>query len=231
VGKYTLYYVAKDSSFNEARKSFVLNVKEKSNVIHTGTSSGEEYQEFTTSKGFHGIVKEGITYIDGYLIVNKTYSVPSTYGTKLTDMTIENFNIMRSAAKNDGLNIYISSGFRAYDFQLKLYNAYVKQDGKIAADTYSARAGHSEHQTGLAFDVNIIDDSFANTKEAKWLSSNCYKYGFILRYPKGKSNETGYKYEPWHFRYVCVDLATKLYNNGDWLTMEDYFGITSEYTS
>lgn len=112
---------------------------------------------------------------------------------------------------------------------MTIYNNYVRQDGQREADTYSARAGHSEHQSGLAFDVNIINSSFANTNEARWLAANCYRYGFILRYPEGKTKETGYMYEPWHFRYVGIDLATKLYNNGNWLTMEDYFGITSEY--
>ena len=136
---------------------------------------------------------------------------------------------MQAAAKADGLNIYISSGFRSYSYQKNLYNNYVNRDGVVAADTYSARAGHSEHQSGLAFDVNTINDSFANTEEGKWLNDNCYKYGFILRYPKGKSDETGYQYEPWHFRYVGVELAEKLYNNGNWITVEDYFGITSKY--
>ena len=81
----------------------------------------------------------------------------------------------------------------------------------------------------MAIDLNTINDTFHNTPEAKWLANNCYKYGFILRYPKGKTDETGYKYESWHFRYVGVDLASKLYNNGDWITLESYFGITSKY--
>lgn len=197
--------------------------------INKKENRSNKINEFKTSKGFKGIVKNGATYIDGYLIVNKTYSLPRNYGKSLTKETFANFNKMKSAADSEGLNIYISSGFRSYNTQEKLYNSYVKKDGLSVADTYSARAGHSEHQSGLAFDVNIINDTFANTKEAKWLSSNCYKYGFILRYPKNKSNETGYKYEPWHFRYVGKNLATKLYNDGNWLTIEDYFGITSQY--
>ena len=95
--------------------------------------------------------------------------------------------------------------------------------GVAKADTYSARPGHSEHQTGLAMDLNIINDTFHNTKEAKWLASNCYKYGFILRYPKGKTNETGYKYESWHFRYVGKDVA-KVMDDGD-LSLEEYYAI------
>ncbi len=230
IGEYNLSYVAIDRSGNKTEENFTLKVKEKEIKKDEDSKNNlNNNQTFTTSKGFKGIIKDGITYINGYLIVNKTYSLPSNFGSSLTKETMENFTKMQNAATLEGLNIYISSGFRSYDTQKKLYNNYVKRDGVEAADTYSARAGHSEHQSGLAFDVNIINDTFANTPEAKWLSSNCYKYGFILRYPKGKTNETGYKYESWHFRYVGEELATKLYNNGNWITMENYFGITSQY--
>ena len=198
----------------------------KENQDHITLSS---YHKFITLKGFQGETINGITSIDGILIVNKTYSLPATYGSGLTSTTQNAFNKMHTAATLEGLNIYLSSGFRSYNTQKKLYNNYVKRDGKEKADTYSARPGHSEHQSGLAFDVNQINDTFNNSPEAKWLSDNCYKYGFILRYPSGKTNETGYKYESWHFRYVGEELATKLYNNGNWITLEDYYGITSTY--
>jgi D-alanyl-D-alanine carboxypeptidase len=131
--------------------------------------------------------------------------------------------------------MWVQSGFRSYGTQERLYNNYVARDGKKEADKYSARPGHSEHQTGLAFDVcatnrPCISNEFDNTPEAKWLSDNCYKYGFILRYVKGKENETGYQNESWHFRYVGKDIAKELYNNGDWITLEDYLGVTSEYS-
>ena len=190
----------------------------------------EEENTPTTSKGFKIEVKDGITYIDGILVANKTYSLPSTYNPGgLTSETTKAFNEMKADAAAVGLNIYVVSGFRSYNTQVNLYNRYAARDGKTAADTYSARPGHSEHQTGLAFDLNDVSDNFENTAEAKWLNNNAYKYGFILRYPKGKTNETGYIYESWHFRYVGKDLAAKLYNNGDWTTLESYFGITSEY--
>ena len=137
--------------------------------------------------------------------------------------------------RKKGYQIKLQSGFRSYDTQKKLYNNYVARDGKKAADTYSARPGYSEHQTGLAFDVctdglPCISSGYDNTEEAKWISDNCYKYGFILRYPKGKENETGYMYESWHLRYIKdKDIAEKLYNNGNWITLESYLGITSEY--
>lgn len=231
VSEYKLFYVAKDSSNNEAREEFILKVKEKEIIPNPGSDSGNFSKEmtFTTSKGFKGVTKNGITYIDGYLVVNKTYTLPSNYGNGLTSETTNNFEIMKKDALKEGLNIYISSGFRSYNRQKTIYNNYVNRDGQKNADTYSARAGHSEHQSGLAFDVNDINTAFANTKEGKWLNENCYKYGFILRYPKGKTNETGYMYEPWHFRYVGSSLAEKLYNGGNWITIEDYFGITSHY--
>ncbi len=243
---YNLFYVAKDSSGNVTKETFNLivnkdNSSEQPKETTQSTSNNQNSKDnsskpdsndeihFTTSKGFEGVTKNGITYIDGYLIVNKTYSLPSSYGTKLTKETTDAFNEMQDAAILDGIKLWIQSGFRSYATQEKLFNSYVKKDGVAKAETYSARPGNSEHQSGLAFDVNIINDNFIGTPEAIWLEKNCYKYGFILRYPQGKTNETGYKYEPWHFRYVGKELAEKLYNNGSWLTMEDYFGITSEY--
>ena len=225
-GEYELYYVAKDSSGNTSKEKFILEVNQKKEVAKNISND----RVFTTSKGFKGYTKNGITYIDGVLIVNKTYSIPSSYYTgDITSETRAHMNEMLADAKALGLNIYLSSGFRSYNSQNIIYNNYVSRDGKEMADTYSARPGHSEHQTGLAFDVNQINDTFIGTPEANWLNDNCWKYGFILRYPKDKTNETGYKYESWHFRYVGTELAKKLYNNGDWITLESYFGITSKY--
>ena len=219
-GEYNLDYYAKDSSGNEATKQFKLIVV-----------SDPDNMTFTTSKGFKGEVIDGVTYIDGILIANKTYSLPSDYGNGLTSATQNAFNVMNADAKSLNLNLWIASGYRSYWTQNTLYNNYVALDGKEEADTYSARPGHSEHQTGLAFDLNSVEESFANTDEGKWVKDNCYRYGLIIRYPKGKENITGYMYESWHLRYVGVDLATKLYNNGDWLTLEEYFGIDSKYES
>ena len=214
VGKYNLKFVAKDSSNNEVSYDFILNIVEDT-----------DNRTFTTSKGYVAKVVDGVTYIDGILIVNKTYSLPEDYGSGLTDSTNNAFNQMKKDAQKEGLNLYISSGFRSYERQRSIYNNYVNTDGVKKADTYSAKAGHSEHQSGLAFDLNTIDESFANTKEGKWVSDNCYKYGLILRYPKGKENITGYMYESWHLRYVGKELAEKLYNNGKWITLEEYYGL------
>ena len=198
-----------------------------------------------TSKGFTLKKINGVTYVDGHIIANKTYPLPSSYIPKNTHTAagsqkycqtcIDNdawdaWNLMKADATALGLNIWIQSGYRSYNAQKGLYDNYVKRDGKVAADTYSARAGHSEHQTGFAYDLNSITDAFQYTSEGKLVNENAYKYGFIIRFPKGKEDITGYKYESWHLRYVGKDLASKLYNNGDWITMEEYFGITSKYS-
>ena len=169
----------------------------------------------------------GLTYVDGILIANKSYSLPSTYAPEMDATTIQQFNLLSKAAANEGLNIYFSSGYRSYSQQDTIYNNYVSWHGQAKADTFSARAGHSEHQTGLAIDVNTIDDSFAGTPEAVWLENHAHEYGFIIRYPKGKESITGYKYEPWHIRYLGVEKATDVYNSG--LTLEEYLGIDSYY--
>ena len=135
---------------------------------------------------------------------------------------------MQKAAEKDNIKLWITSGFRSYSLQTSLYNNYVLKDGKEKADTYSARPGHSEHQTGLAMDLNIVDSSFEGTKEAIWIADNCYKYGFIIRYPKGKEEITGYKYEPWHVRYLGKELSEKVYKSGK--TLEEYLNITSKYS-
>lgn len=207
--------------------------------------SGSQYadSQSVSSKGFSIQTINGITYVDGVLIANKTYSLPSDFipqdpevpvtsqrSTTSLDRTLMSaWRMMQADASSQGLNIYIASAYRSYSYQVNLYNSYVARDGKAAADTYSSRPGNSEHQTGLCFDLNSIDDSFGDTAEGRWVNDNCYKYGFCIRFPKGKDAYTGYQYESWHLRYVGKDLAEKLYNNGAWISLEEYFGITSEY--
>ena len=134
-----------------------------------------------------------------------------------------NFEKMAKDANEEGFNIIAVSTYRSYEYQDKLYNNYVLDKGLYYADMASARAGHSEHQTGLAVDVadeSLDYDNFESTKEFIWMKENSYKYGFILRYPKAMFHITGFKYEPWHYRYVSVDIATYIYNNN--LTFEEY---------
>ena len=194
------------------------------------------------------------------LIVNKTYSYPKTLISSggLDDCKEErcfNPNMWKRyldmkkdyeknpqtkfITRNDGTKetvqvptLDIASGTRSYDYQNTLYNNYISIYGQAGADDVSARPGYSEHHTGFAFD--LIEASTANmngTPAAKWLNDNCYKYGFIIRYPESKKNVTGYSYESWHLRYVGTDLAKILYNNGNWITLEEYYGLTSQYSN
>ena len=175
--------------------------------------------------------KEGVSplYIDGILVVNKEYSLPKDFTNKLEDEVLEQFNLMKADAKKDGLDINIRSGFRSNEVQEMLYTNYVKKDGVEKASRYSARPGHSEHETGLGIDISngdyetSIGDWFTDTPQAKWLYENAYKYGFILRYPEGKEDITGYKYESWHYRYVGKEHSQ--YFNQNNLTLEEYLGL------
>lgn len=174
--------------------------------------------------------KDGVTYVDGILLINKSYGVDADYDPgDLTEETQNAFNELCAAAAEDELNIYLASGYRSYETQSEIYDGYIATYGKELADTFSARPGFSEHQSGLAIDVNSIDDAFAETPEAEWLAKNCMKYGFIIRYAKDKVGITGYKYEPWHIRYVGKELADELTKLG--LTLEEYLGVDSVYAN
>lgn len=181
-----------------------------------------------TANNYEIVEKDGLTYVYDILIANKTYSLPSDYNPGEDEEAIAAFETMQSDAENEGLDIYISSGFRSYDDQDRIYNNYASYDGYDAADRYSARPGHSEHQTGQAFDLNTISESFAYTPEGEWVKNNCHKYGFIIRYPEGKEDITGYMYEPWHIRYIGTDKATEVYESG--VTLEEFLGIDSVYS-
>ena len=129
-------------------------------------------------------------------------------------------------AKEKGYRIIVVSAYRSYTYQEKLFDYYVKEKGLNYALNCSAKPGHSEHQTGLAIDVegsNFDYDLFEQSIEFDWMKKNAYKYGFILRYPKGKEHITGFKYEPWHYRYVGEKVAKYIYENN--LTFEEYFEV------
>lgn len=134
------------------------------------------------------------------------------------------FEEMAEDAKKNDYTLRVISAYRSYNYQLELYNKYVATDGIEKADTYSARPGFSEHQTGLVIDIDnakIEYENFETTEEFKWMQNNAYKYGYILRYPKGKENITGYNYESWHYRYVGKNIAEYLKKND--LTFDEYY--------
>lgn len=228
-------YVTVSSISNpEVYAQVKVNVMDENGLVPASqpvsTTSSDSSQTVTTTVTTSAVpVKNdsGVTYIQGILIANKTYRLPEDYNPGLDPEAESAFNTLSEAAANQGLDIYFSSGFRSYETQVRIYGSYVDSYGKESADTFSSRPGYSEHQTGLAIDVNTIDDSFAGTPEAEWLANHAHEYGFIIRYPKGKESITGYKYEPWHIRYLGVEKATEVYNSG--LTLEEFLGIDSEY--
>lgn len=131
-------------------------------------------------------------------------------------------------AKKDNIELYGVSGYRSYQTQVVVFNANVAAMGRTQAERYSARPGYSEHQTGLAMDVSSrsakfeLEEHFGDTAEGKWLAAHCAEFGFIIRYPKGKEEITGYAYEPWHLRYVGTTISKAVMSKG--ITLEEYFG-------
>lgn len=164
-------------------------------------------------------------------VINKRYPVGAAYAPE--DLTmVGNGQSLRTEAANslkmmqDAANGLLTpaSGYRSYDHQKSVYDAYVKAEGREKADTYSARPGYSEHQTGLAMDFSPIEDTFKDSQAYSWLVDNGYKYGWVLRYPEGKEPITGYMYEPWHWRYVGVEAAADMRSRGT-NTLEEYYGV------
>lgn len=188
------------------------------------------------------------------VLVNKEYSLPSSYvpkelvvpNVKFLGPDEDNKRYMRKkaaqaleqmfddACKDDKI-LYGVSAYRSYARQADIYSKNIRQRGSYATNKVSAIPGHSEHQTGLAIDISCkmlngaLSERFANTSEGRWVEDNCYRYGFIIRYPKDKEKVTGYTYEPWHIRYVGIPVATYLHDNN--LTLEEYYNYTPDTTS
>jgi len=156
------------------------------------------------------------TYVPNDLIdANSKYKE----GILVNKMVLKKFNLMKENACKNGYEIDIMSGYRDYNYQDKIYNKLLKEKGFAYTFRSIAKPGCSEHQTGLAIDVCIyrndrcyIEHELEDMDEIKWLMDNCYKYGFILRYPKNMEDVTGYNYEPWHYRYVG-NISEYLYKN------------------
>ncbi len=147
---------------------------------------------------------------------------------KMRKEAAENLELLFQGAEYYGYTLQGVSGFRSYERQKTIYEYHLINNGFDYTQVYSAMPGTSEHQTGLAIDLTCpslnggLSDKFGETKEGKWLAKNCYKYGYIIRYPKNKSDVTGYGYEPWHIRYVGYDLAKYLYDKD--ITLDEYYG-------
>jgi len=201
-------------------------------VAETVASSGAAEEKVSEK------VVEGITQV-----VNKNHSIsadfvpddlvsvdlPSTRDTQLRGVAATALTGLFGAADAAGLELFCCSGYRSYETQSELYAWNVETYGVEGAELVSARPGMSEHQMGLAMDVTSASagfdllESFGSLPEGQYIKENAHKYGFIVRYPEGKTNITGYAYEPWHLRYVGVDVATDIYTSGK--TMEEYYGV------
>lgn len=172
-----------------------------------------------------------VDMVDGIIIANKGYDLPKDFSPGRNPEAYDAFLKMRQDASKEGITLRLSTTYRSYSAQQHIYRTFVNRSGKERADTYSARAGYSEHQTGLAFDIGGADPDFrlkqalGTMKEGLWMAKNAPRYGFILRYPKGKQDMTGYMYEPWHFRYVGVSLALRITETG--LTLDEYLGVVA----
>ena len=191
------------------------------------------------NKDHYTDVKKTDTSKDELILVNKYNQLPKDYAPEdLTDISVQycygdnevsnevyqKYISMYNAAKEEDLYLIITSAFRDYEFQDQLWNQYAKSQGEEWADSVAARAGHSEHQTGLTLDIvtyNSHMNDFENTDEFKWLQKHAHEYGFIMRYPKDKEDITGYDYESWHYRYVGVETATKIHELG--ITYDEYY--------
>ena len=153
--------------------------------------------------------------------VGKSYRSNDGKTYYLTKIAYDNYKIMADAAKAAGLSMQIVSAYRTEDYQRNLYNDRLNSTGRANADNYTARPGHSEHQTGLAVDIGTTKGTFEYTSEFKWSQAHAHEYGFIMRYPKGKEWITGYSYEPWHYRFVGKEAARVIHIEG--LTYEEYY--------
>jgi len=202
------------------------NVELVISLVNVGADS-EFYSNTTmtdTSKGYAMLVNK-YHYLDAGYEASNIVDISNWYaynGHSADKEVNSQYVKMWKAAEKQGLKFLVNSSYRTLEEQQDEYDSY--------GDEYASRPGFSEHQTGLALDIVTHGDTgneFENTDEFKWLQKNAHKYGFILRYPKGKENITGYEYESWHYRYLGIELATKVYESG--LTYDEYYAYFCEY--
>lgn len=220
-GEYSVGIKATDSNGNQSESTIKVIVKEvvKETPQPQDTSSNNSNNAPETTP-----TSSGPYYIGDIIVVNKKHSLPQTYAPGENVTAGNAVRQMIADMQTQGFDISNSySGYRSYEYQAQLYQSYVNSHGQATADTFSARAGYSEHQTGLAFDLLHTNGTLVtNANEANWIAQNAHRYGFIVRYQAGKESITGYQAEPWHLRYVGSQ-AESIYNSG--LTLEEYLGV------
>ena len=217
---YLEYY--KENSKKEL-KNIVATINVKANYDHYDT---DVITKTDTNKNNLLLVNK-YNYLDATYVPAELTNIPLTYAfdnNQTTKEVLSAFKNMWSAAKKQNLTLIVNSSYRDYKSQEEVWNYYDDLRGEEYADSIAARAGYSEHQTGLALDIityGATKNNFENTDEFKWLEKNAHKYGFILRYPKEKEDITGYAYESWHYRYVGIETATEIYNKK--ITYDEYY--------
>ena len=204
----------------EARKKAVKAAKKRENPLteDTGDILMIVNKEYGLSEEYKPNDLTKVEHCD--------FSVGSDECHQLKKEPAEAIEEMFAAAREDGYEIIMRTGYRSYGYQAALYESYKEQDGEEAADKYSARPGSSEHQSGLCCDVGIEGkdlNAFEGTDEAKWIADNSWKYGFVVRYPQDKEDITGYMYEAWHIRYVGKEAAKYMHEKN--LTLEEYLEL------
>ena len=224
------YY--KNENKNRYLSYYKNNKKLSIEDIVTRVNIGLDNEYYTETKitPYHNkdyiLVNKYIQMKEGY-VPDNLEDLDTSYsrsGMKLVKNAKEALEKMVQNAKDDGCTIRVMSSYRSYNYQVNLYNRYKEQDGEKEADTYSARPGFSEHQTGLCIDIDdgkINYTDFENSTSFNWMQENAHKYGFILRYPKDKTNITGYTYESWHYRYVGEKIATYIKKHN--ITFDEYY--------
>lgn len=209
------------------------NVEESSKNVVAITNVGADYEHYTNTKETD-IDKDILILVNKYNYLSKNYEPENIVDVKnwycygeaqLREEAYDAFINMFNAAKKDDVTLIINSGYRNYKQQDETYQDFYEIYGEDEANKIAAKPGFSEHQTGLSIDLTSYDEtddnSFENTNEFKWLQKNAYKYGFILRYPKNKEKITGYDYESWHYRYVGIEVATKIKDLD--ITFDEYY--------
>ncbi len=214
IERYETYYSNNNNSFDET--VIYVNIG-LDNEFYTNIREINNYKSVTTLVNKYNKLPDEIEF-DDLVTLEKPYS--NTGNKKIRKIAYDSLISMIEDAKKENINLFVVSGYRTYKEQEALFNNSVKKNGTTHALLYSAKPGHSEHQLGLAVDLNSVEPKFENTKEYEWLKNNSFKYGFIERYKKGKENITGYAYEPWHYRFFGIEIATKLYKEN--ITYEEY---------
>ena len=218
---FPFYKESKKEEYQAYKNKTGLSIKEV--IIRVNIGLNHPFYENTKET----IDRGTLTLVNKYNHISNDY-IPKNLITinniSIDKETYNSFLKMQEDMQKENLNIRIISAYRSYDYQESLYARYLKTDEQKIVDTYSARPGYSEHHTGLAIDVDnekLEFNKFYLTKEFNWMQNNAYKYGFILRYPKGKEDITGYTYEPWHYRYVGNKIAEYIKKHNS--TYEEYY--------